>query len=156
MIWKINSGLWSGLEFERKGFGSIMSNFWGKSFKVFMDNSKFFWKYVRVRTEELNRIKVKKRQKNEESIFYGEKNQFFRDKNLSVNTWRSGPYICSLICEVILSYCYCPGCANTQIITLQHIHINITLLYNCHKIIQTWYIVLWNLNEALLHPIKMH
>ena len=27
-----------------------------------------------------------------------EKNTFFRAKNLSVNTWRSGPDICSLIC----------------------------------------------------------
>ena len=27
-----------------------------------------------------------------------EKNQFFRAKILSVNTWRSGPDICSLIC----------------------------------------------------------
>ena len=29
----------------------------------------------------------------------GEKTVFFRAKNLIVNTWRSGPDICSLICE---------------------------------------------------------
>ena len=33
-----------------------------------------------------------------ESTFYGGKTSFFRAKNLSVNTWRSGPDICSLIC----------------------------------------------------------
>ena len=37
MIWKINYGLWSGLDCEIKGFGPIMSNFWGQFFKVFMD-----------------------------------------------------------------------------------------------------------------------
>ena len=35
---------------------------------------------------------------NLESISYGGKISFFRAKNLSVNTWRSGPDICSLIC----------------------------------------------------------
>ena len=33
-----------------------------------------------------------------ESIFHGGKTSFSRAKNLSVNTWRSGPDICSLIC----------------------------------------------------------
>ena len=30
----------------------------------------------------------------------GQKPGFFRAKNLSVNTWRSRPDICSLICEL--------------------------------------------------------
>ena len=32
------------------------------------------------------------------------KNRLFRAKNLSVNTWRSGPDICSLICEFVNKY----------------------------------------------------
>ena len=36
-----------------------------------------------------------------ESIFYGGKTSIFRAKNLSVNTWRSGPDICSLICDAV-------------------------------------------------------
>ena len=69
IIWKINSGLWAVVSAElwNKGFGPIMSNFWGQFFKVFMDkklcNLKFFWKYFRVRTEKLHRIKVNKSQK---------------------------------------------------------------------------------------------
>ena len=35
------------------------------------------------------------------SIFYGGKTSFFRAKILSVNTWRSGPDICSLICALV-------------------------------------------------------
>ena len=36
-----------------------------------------------------------------ESIFYGGKTSFFFwAKNLSVNTWWSGPDICSLICDL--------------------------------------------------------
>ena len=36
IVWKINSGLWAGLDREKKMFGPIMSNFWGPFFKVFM------------------------------------------------------------------------------------------------------------------------
>ena len=41
---------------------------------------------------------VNKSQRKLESIFHVGKTSFFRAKNLSVNTWRSGPDICSLIC----------------------------------------------------------
>ena len=75
-----------------------MNNFWGLffvSFYVQKINLNFFGKYLRVRTEKLHRQKSKK---NLESIFYGGKTSFFRAKNLSVNTRRAGPDICSLIC----------------------------------------------------------
>ena len=35
IIWKINSGLWSGLNCEIKGSGPIMSKFWGPFFHFF-------------------------------------------------------------------------------------------------------------------------
>ena len=38
MIWKSNSGLWSGLDCDIKGSGPIMSNFWGLSFHFFRVN----------------------------------------------------------------------------------------------------------------------
>ena len=43
--------------------------------------------------------------------FYGE-TSFFRAKNLSVNTWRSGPDICSLICGYNLAKIVWPGECN--------------------------------------------
>ena len=145
----LGCGLWPGLDCGKKGSGPIMSNFWGPfvlSFYGQKINLKFFWKYCRVRTEKLHRIKVNKSQKfyffltpkkwkngphknpfisqsspdhspmpridlnlgtrhlfsylwtkhfDSECIFVV---SFFRAKNLSVNTWRSGPDICSLIC----------------------------------------------------------
>ena len=61
-------------------------------------NFKFFWKHYSVRTEKLhNTLFIKKIW-----IFFDPENMkkhtFFRAKNLSVNTWRSGLDICSLIC----------------------------------------------------------
>ena len=47
----------------------------------------------------LHRIKVNKI-KFWKVFFMGEEPVFFRAKELSVNTWRSGPDICSLICGV--------------------------------------------------------
>ena len=61
-------------------------------------NSIVFWKYFRVHSEKLHRIKVNKSRKNFGKHFLWGKNQFFRAKNLSVNTWRLGPDIYSLIC----------------------------------------------------------
>ena len=52
--------------------------------------------------KKLHRIKVNKSQKKFGKYFSWEKNHFFRAKNLSVNTWRSGPDICSLICAYLL------------------------------------------------------
>ena len=50
-----------------------------------MDNLKFLRKYLRVRTEKLHRIKVKKKVIKIWKVFFGGKTQFFRAKNLSVN-----------------------------------------------------------------------
>ena len=72
-------------------------------FYAFMDKKLiqiFFWKYIRVRTEKLHRIKVNKSQKNFGKYLLLGENQFFRTRNLSVNKWRSGPHICSLICAL--------------------------------------------------------
>ena len=44
---------------------------------------------------------VNKSQKEMESIFYGGKPVFFRANNLSVNTWKSGPDICSLVTQEV-------------------------------------------------------
>ena len=57
-----------------------------------------FWKYYRVRTEKLYRIKVNKSQNIFGKYFLGG-TVFFKAKNLTVNTWRSWPNICSLICD---------------------------------------------------------
>jgi hypothetical protein len=76
----LGSVLWSGLDCEIKGFGPIMSNFWGPFLKVFMDKKLmkfFFWKYIRVHTEKLHRIKVNKSQKNFGKNFLWRKNQLF-------------------------------------------------------------------------------
>ena len=104
---KINSGLWgvAWADCEIKGSGPIMSSFWGPFLKVFMDkklNSRFFWKYFRVCTEKLHRIKMNTSQNNFGKYFLWGENQFFRAKVLSVDTWRSGPDICFLICALHL------------------------------------------------------
>jgi hypothetical protein len=103
IIWKINSGLWAvvwaGLWNKRVGadyeqlFRSVFLSFYGQKI-----NLNFFWKYFRVRTQKLHRIKVNKSQKKFGQYFLWGKTSFFRAKNLSVNTWRSGPDIWSLIC----------------------------------------------------------
>ena len=70
------------------------------SFNAQKINLKFFWKCFRVCTEKLHRIQVKKsKEKSMEIISYGGKPVFSRAKNLRVNIWRSGPDICSLICD---------------------------------------------------------
>ena len=77
-----------------------MSSFWGPFFLKFLRTKNQFKIFLkRVCTEKLHRIKVSISQKSLESIFYEEKNSFSGAKNLSVNTWRSGPDICSLICD---------------------------------------------------------
>ena len=77
-FWAVSCGLWSGLDYEKKGVGQTMSNFWGPLFKAFMDKKLiqfFFWKYLRVRTEKLHKIKVNKSQKHFEKYFLHGKNQ---------------------------------------------------------------------------------
>ena len=104
MIWKINSGLWAvvwaGLWNKRvwadyeQLLRPVFSLFWGQFF------FKFHWKHYSIRTEKLHN-----------TFFINNifefvltpkkwKKKFFRAKNLSVNTRRSGPGICSLICCV--------------------------------------------------------
>ena len=62
-------------------------------------DSKIFWKYFRVRTEKLHRIKVNKSQKKFGKYFYWRKNSFFGAKSLSVNT-----DICFLICGCVMTF----------------------------------------------------
>ena len=105
IIWKINSGLWA----------VVWAGLWNKrvwaTFEAcfFIDKKKliFFWKYFRVRTEKLHWIKVNKSEKNGKYFLWG----FITAKNLSVNTWRSGQDICSLISviwnEPMVIYTFC-------------------------------------------------
>ena len=98
IIWKINSGLWAvvwvGL-WNKKGLGQLWATLEARFLKFLWKktNQTFFWKYFRVRTEKLHKKKVNKSQKN-----FGKYFLFTMGKNLSVNTWRTGPDICSLIC----------------------------------------------------------
>ena len=87
VIWKINSGLWTGLDCEKKGLGRLWASFEVHflSFHGQYINSKFFEIIV---GSALKRIKVNKSKKKLGRIFYGGKTSFFRAKNLSVNTWR--------------------------------------------------------------------
>ena len=78
-----------------------MNNFWGSFLNCYGQKIIwFFWKYFRVRTDKLNRIKVNKSQKEfgKYIFFMGGKKVFFRAKNSSVNTWWSGLDICFLFC----------------------------------------------------------
>ena len=91
IVWKIISGLWAGLDCEKKRFWPIMSDFWGPFFHSRIKfaqkiDSKYFWKYCRVCIENLHRIKVNKSEKKIGKHFYGKNPVFFRAKNLSVNT----------------------------------------------------------------------
>ena len=84
MIWKINSGQWAvgcglGWTVKKKGLGQLWATFEARflSFYGQKMNLKFFWKYFRVHTEKLHRIKVNKSQKNFGKWFLCGKNQFF-------------------------------------------------------------------------------
>ena len=107
MIWKINSGLlavaWAGL--WKKGLGWLWATLEARFLSLYGQkiNSKFFWKYWRVRIEKLHRIKVNKSQNIFGKHFYGGKKPAF----LSVNTWR---YICSFICGPRIAECFASKC----------------------------------------------
>ena len=75
-----------------------MSSFWGPFFKVFMGIF-FFFKYCRVRTEKLHRIKVNKSQKKIKigKYFLQGKFFFFKAKNLSVSTKTLWLVLCLLL-----------------------------------------------------------
>ena len=81
--------------------GPEISWYWGPFFPLFRGQKFFFlifWKHHSVHTEKLHNTCSIKNSKKIFLTWKSEKNSFFRAKNLSVNTWRSGPDICSLIC----------------------------------------------------------
>ena len=146
IIWKINSGLWA----------VVWDGLWNKrvwadyeqllmlhflSFHGQKINLKFFWKHFRVLTKKLHRIKVKKVKNILESIFYVGKNQFFRAKNLSVNTWRLGPDICSLICACSL-LCVLLYCIQSDLVnSLLHLGSKIKQKQMHYYAIKIWYLI---------------
>ena len=100
----LGCGLWSGLDCEIKGYNAqllrpVLLLFRGK--KIFLD---FLWKHYSVSTEKLHNTFLI-----EKIDFWPRKSvktSFFRAKNLSVNAWRSGPDICSLICGYELRFAF--------------------------------------------------
>ena len=73
-------------------FGVVFSTFCGQKKK------KKNWKHCSVRTEKLHWKKVKKKKSFWEDFFF-QKNHFFRAKNATVTTWRSGTDFCWLFCD---------------------------------------------------------
>ena len=65
---------------KKKGWGPIMSNFWGRFFHVFEVNffSFFFWKHYRVRTKKLH------------DTFFTKK---FKKKILTPKTWKNSFFL---------------------------------------------------------------
>ena len=106
-IYDMKNQFWAGLGSRastwKKSLGPIMSNFWGRFFLCFHGqkiNLIFFWKYCRVRTEKLHRIKVNKSQKVLQSIIYGGKPSFFYGSKfecicMKVGTRHLFSYLCT-------------------------------------------------------------
>ena len=96
MIWKINFGLWAGLDCWKKVWANCQQLL-RPVFKVFMGeklSSIFFWKYRRVSIEKLQG--KQKSKKFWEVFFTGEK-PCFRAKNLSVITKTLWWVLCLLL-----------------------------------------------------------
>jgi hypothetical protein len=93
MIWKNNFGLWA----------VAWAGPWEKG--VWADSEQLFWVvfsilHFSVRTEKLHKIKLKFFKKFLEKNFILEKPVFFRAKNATVSTLRSGTDYCWLYCEL--------------------------------------------------------
>ena len=98
IIWKINFGLWA-MGWAGLWKKKVWADYEQLLRPVFMGKLLFilFWKYCRVHTEKLHKIKVYKSQKLLGSIFYSGKTSFFKAKNLSVSTKTLWSVLCLLL-----------------------------------------------------------
>ena len=117
-------------------------------------DKKLFWKYFKVRTEKLHRIKVLNRSKKDlKSIFHWGKSCFFRAKNLSINTWRSGPDICSLICGwTPLQVSIVCIIEHTLLLLIFHTFLWIAFYSEDYNNLQFWHTVKSNMTNQTVKP----
>ena len=115
--WILGCGLgWT----VKKGLNWLWATFEAFFFKVFI-NLKFFWKYCRDCTEKFHRIMVNKSHKNFGKYFLRGENQFFRAKNLRVNTLWSVLCLLLLWFEPLLLRCVFSTALSTYMISvLEH------------------------------------
>ena len=85
-----------------KGFGPIMSNFFGCFFQFFMGQKKKIENIVASALKSCIEKKVKKIFFFLGRIFFSEKPFFCRAKNATVTTWRSGTDFCWLFCVTLI------------------------------------------------------
>ena len=111
IIWKIDYGLWSGLDCENKqGLGRLWETFETFFLRYYRQkfNLKSFKKYSRVRIKKLYRIKVNKSQKKKiRNIFYGGKTSFFSAKKFECKYMKVGTrhllsYLCFWMNEICI------------------------------------------------------
>jgi hypothetical protein len=103
VIWKINFGLWADAwagPWEKGVWADSEQLFW-VVFSIFHRQKikkNIFFLHCSVRTEKLHKIKLKIKKKILGKFFITEKPVFFRAKNATVSTLRSGTDYCWLYC----------------------------------------------------------